>query len=273
MQALRQLGAGIALSAFSVVIVIGGLLLALAEGGMVPTSAAATTTNMPTGEVIVTLQVLPLDFTNTPPGLTATTTVSPTPPPTLVNCPPPVGWLPIVVQASDTLETLSLTYHISTDLLKSGNCLLNNDLISGSILYVPPQATATLKPCGAPASWVNYTVVAGDTLYSISLRYQISWQELMQANCLETSYIKTGQVLKVPNIPVNTVPVPTNTTVIIVPSDTPQQPTLTQNIPSPTSSATVPAPTDTLPPATETPSATLPPSETPTPTETPTPEI
>lgn len=271
MQSLRQFGAGIALSAFSVVIVMGGLMLALAQGGMAPARPTDNPiTEMPTGEVIVTLQVLPLDFTNTPSGSTPTTTVSPTPPPTLVNCPPPAGWLPILTQPSDTLESLAQTYHVSVDLLRTSNCLLNNDLIANSILYVPPLPTATLKPCGAPVGWGSYIVAAGDTLYSISLRYYISWQELMQANCLTTSYIRTGQVLRVPNIATSTVPAPTATHTTVAPaSNTPPPATLTQTIP--TATDTLPTPTDTLPPVSETPSQTATPSETPTPTETPTP--
>lgn len=266
MQSLRQIGAGLLLSALSVIIVLGGLSLALAEGGMVPV-ASPTISNIPTGEIITALPTLPLSFTNTPRGLDFTATASLTPPPTLINCPPPAGWLPIIIQSNDTLAGLAQTYHSTTDALKTGNCLLNDELITNSILYVPAQPIATLKPCGPPANWSTYTVAAGDTLYAISLHYRISWQQLMQANCLTTSYIKTGQALRVPTVAVNTVVIPTFTytpipTVVETLEITPtlSLPTETETLPATTE---VPAPTETSP-ASETPLASGP-ETTPTP--------
>ncbi len=260
MQSLQQIGAGILLSACSVLIVLGGLALALAEGGMA--SGIPATNTVPTGEIITVFPTLPLSFTNTPRGADFTATASLTPPPTLISCPPPAGWLPIVIQPYDTLDSLAQTYHSTVDVLQKSNCLLNQKLVANSILYVPPQPTSTLKPCGPPFNWGTYTVRAGDTLYGISLLYHISWQELMQANCLDTTYIKTGQVLRVPNLPTSIPPVPTDTAI----------PTLTQ-IPAVTLTPSMipPTPTETLPATTEVPSPTTAPSNTPIPSETPTP--
>ena len=270
MQSLRQIGAGLLLSAFSVVMVLGGLLLALVEGGMAP-ARVATAENAPTGEVITAYPTLPLSFTNTPRGPDFKSTASLTPPPTLINCPPPAGWYPIVIQPYDTLASLAQTYNITIEALQKGNCLLSSQLIANSIVYVPALPTSTLKPCGAPADWGTYTVVAGDTLYGISLRYRIGWQELMQANCLDTTYIKIGQVLRVPNVPISTDVIPTSTP---IPTATTIPPviTLTPAIPTPTDVLPLPTSTETLPATTEVPSPTSSPlpSETPTLTETPT---
>ena len=280
MQSLRQIGAGLLLGILSVMMVLGGLSLSLAQGGLAQGSIIAPNA---TGEVIATLQILPFSFTNTPRSDIFLPTVTYTPPPTLVNCPPPVGWLPIVIQPNDTLESLAQTYNSTADALQTGNCLLTNELIANSILYVPPQPISTIKPCGAPLGWDSkYTVNAGDTLYGISLRYQVTWQELMLANCLDTSYIKTGQVLQVPN----TAPVSTATTSIDTPiptateTETPES-TLTISIPTPVETETetpsaitdVPTPTETeTPPATtEVPSPTAIPSETFIPSEPTTP--
>lgn len=267
MQSLRQIGAGLLLSAFSVVIVLGGLSLALAEGGMASV-ASPTAANLPTGEVITAIPTLPISFTNTPRGLNFTATVPLSPLPTLINCPPPVGWLPITVQSSDTLAELAQTYHITMDALQKGNCLLNQTLITNSILYVPAQSLPTLKVCGAPADWGTYTVAAGDTLYAISLLYRISWQQLMQANCLDTSYIKTGQLLRVPNVLVSTMTLQMSTNTPV--------PTIAETLEI-TSTPSIPTETETLPAMTEVPTlteTTIPASETPLPSEpetTPTP--
>lgn len=265
MQSFRQIGAGILLSAFSIVMVMGALMLALVEGGGRSTSGI----NIPTGAIIATLQILPASFTNTPQGISLPATASLTPPPTLANCPPPAGWLAIVVQPSDTLRSIAETYHSTVEILQKSNCLLNEVLIANSVIYVPAQPTATPRPCGAPANWGMYTVKQGDTLYAISLLYRVSWQELMQANCLDTSYIKTGQVLRVPNVAVSTVAAPSET---LNPTETeapeitltPSIPTLTPSISTPTDEA--PTPSETTPATnTEVPTATTVASETPLP--------
>ena len=273
MQSLRQIGAGLLLGAFSVIMVLGGLTLALVQGGVTPNSITTTKTieNIPTGEIIATLEILPFSFTNTPRAFNLTATASYTPPATLVNCPPPAGWLPIMIQPNDTLDSLAQIYGSTSDTLQKSNCLLNHELIANSILYVPPQPISTRKPCGAPFGWNTYSVRAGDTLYGISLLYRVTWQELMQANCLDTSYIKTGQLLRVPNVQISTVvPAPTVTPIVAATETLESIPTLTDVIPTATDS---PPPTETLPAATETPPATTAPSDTPIPSEptTPTP--
>ena len=281
MQSLRQVGAGILLGVISVVIVLGGLTLALAEGGMAPAAVStdAPTENTPSGEMVTVFPTLPLlIFTDTPQGLDFTATASLTPPPTPINCPPPAGWLPIVTKSYDTLASLAQTYHTTADLLRAKNCLLNDQLIANSILYVPAQPTATRMPCGAPLNWGYYTVVAGDTIYHIGLLYRVTPDALMQANCLYTSAIRPGQVLRVPNVPTSTAPVAANTpSPTLTPALSPTEgattvpPTIS---PSPTAGATetvTPTPTEVLPTATEIPSPTtssneaLPPSVTPTP--------
>ena len=278
MQSLRQVGAGILLGVISVVIVLGGLALALAEGGMAPAvSTAFPTENTPSGEIVVTtFPTLPLlTFTDTPRGPGATATVSPTPPPTLVNCPPPAGWLPIVTQPYDTLASLAQTYHTTVELLQVKNCLLNDQLIANSILYVPPLPTSTVIPCGAPLNWGYYTVIAGDTLYRLSLLYRVTVTALMQANCLNTSVIRPGQVLRVPNVPTSTAPISSNTpTSTPTPALSPTAGTTERSTftPTPTEGAAetiTPTPTEmateTLPATTEVPSPTPLPSVTPTP--------
>jgi LysM repeat protein len=267
MQSFRQIGAGILLAVISVVIVLGGLALALAEGGMIPASPTdLPDENTPPGEIVTVFPTLPLPiFTNTPPGLGLTATITLTPPPTLTNCPPPAGWLPIVIQSFDTLDSLAQTYRTTVDLLRVNNCLLNDQLIANSILYVPPLPTPTLVPCGAPPNWGNYTVVAGDTLYRIGLLYRVTPEELMRANCLTTSVIRVGQTLKVPNVPTSTSPVIsiTNTPIPTQTATGTSSIILTPSLPAPSPTGTI---TQT-PPATEIPTTTM----TPLPTDTLTP--
>jgi LysM repeat protein len=79
-------------------------------------------------------------------------------------------------------------------------------------------------PCSPKKDWPVYTVVRGDTLWSIARATGTHWQELKSANCLPDSRIYAGQLLFVPRLPVEP---PT-----ITPTFTP---TITETItPSPT---------------------------------------
>ncbi len=189
------------------------------------------------------------------PAPTATTTFTPPPPPT--SCPPPVGWVAIVVQVYDTLPGLAQTYQTSADAIRQANCLVSDQLVPGSFLYVPPLPTATLIPCGAPAGWVNYVVQSGDTLFSLSQKFRVSVAELQRANCLGGStFIQAGKVIKVPNVPTST---PLN-------SATPSATFIVIKEETPTPTLTLPAPTTESPPTTLVPSQTpIPPSDTPPP--------
>ncbi len=264
MGSLRQVGAGILLGVISIIVILGGFSLALVEGGALPAASAASPTLTPTPAISSTLfPTLSVPSTNTPqiiqitdtPSITPTSTsilptaglASLTPASTLTICPPPAGWLPIVVRSYDTLTSLAQTYHTSVDLLRTKNCLLNDQLVTGSILYVPSLLpSATFMACGAPAGWVYYTVLPGDTLYHISQLYRVSVNQLMQANCMRTTNINVGQRLRVPNVatstpPASDTPLPTVTEMpSALPSDTsaPDTSTPTATNPPPTASAT-----------------------------------
>ena len=270
MESLRQVGAGLLLGIISIIIILSGFSLAMVEAGLAPIAASTPPTASPTVSILVTgFPTLPLPSTNTPlaistatPTATSISSTTPTPtstylstlPATLAICPPPYGWRPIVVQADQTLASLALQYRTTAELLRTKNCLLNDQLVTGSILYVPPVPTSTSFACGSPANWGYYRVSAGDTLYHIGVLYRVSVSQLMQANCLYTSSISAGQLLRVPNVatstPAFTTPVPTLTE---IPSATP--------LPTDT-------PSDTPLPATPTETAIPTASDTQTPTET-----
>ncbi len=67
--------------------------------------------------------------------------------PTLTSCSPPSNWVRYVVQAGDTLFKLSNAVGISDwHVLMAANCLPNDNLATGQILYLPrlPARTPTL---------------------------------------------------------------------------------------------------------------------------------
>ena len=264
MQALRQMGGGVLIAVISLLLVIGGISLSLAESNPpeqpTPTPLPpiiSTSLELPTSTSIIastnTIEVSTLTSTATP---SATLAVA-------VVCNRPTGWLQITVNASDTLYTIAERYKTTAEILDASNCLNNTLPAVGSLLSVPPIPTVTVIPCGPPFGWVKaYTVRPGDNLYRISLLYRTTVPQLQRANCMGSSItIYTGQLLWVPNVPTST---PGVTVVPNFPTATPTlQPTSTFIVtesPVPTITS---APTNTNIPPTATASITPFPSSTP----------
>jgi len=73
----------------------------------------------------------------------------------------------------------------------------------------PPAPTVTATPCGpVPAGWVPYTVRAGDTLFGLASQVGLSQESVVQANCLVSPELLTGQVLYLPFNPCTPAPLP-----------------------------------------------------------------
>jgi LysM repeat protein len=303
MKAMRELLIGMLTAIASIVIVMGGITLSLAQGQPValfptPVIPGNTLTPVPTAQGVPNPTVLS-GF-----NLSVTATLSPVPSITTTeivptNCPPPRGWQQYVVPSGVNLDDLARSRGTTVARLMEANCLVSQDLMPDIILYVPPkpthepthteqaQATDTPEPtrttakvtpvtCGQPHGWGLYYVRSGDTLYHLGMIFNTTVTELQRANCLGNStYIYAGQQLYVP-IP----PTPTPTK---IPTEAPTVPHKTNtrtatNIPiftlSPTKTFT-PLPTRTYtnthtPTPTPTSTFTFTPPPTATPTSTPT---
>lgn len=238
MQSLRQLGGGVIIALISVLLVIGGITLALAE--TLP-SQATPTPLVPT----ISMEFPTATYTLPPIMASETTTatqiqiVQPSVTNTLfvantlsiqTSCTAPSGWVRITTSSGDTIYSLAQRYKTTAESLGIANCLSSFDIPAGLALYVPPVPTITVIPCGPPAGYVkNHVVQQGDNLYRIALSYGITYQQLQRANCMGSSTtIYAGQLLWVPNISTRT-PVPGVTVVPDFPTAT------TTQIPSATS--------------------------------------
>jgi type VI secretion system secreted protein VgrG len=246
MRTARQLLGGLWIALLSGGIILGGLSLSLAEGDMtvLPSDTPALPSPSPT------VPAFPPPVETAAPSLPPTETASPlpvTPPP---SCPPPAGWQAYLVQPGDTLQVLAVSYNTTPEALIQANCLPTASLQPGAYLYLPPAPTRTPIPCGPPSSWIRYTVVRGDTLYSLAQYYGVTVQQIQQANCMGSSTILvTGRQLYVPPKPPRTfTPTPSLTaTYTSTPTHTPETPTSTptaSDTPVPTSTYT-PEPTNT----------------------------
>jgi LysM repeat protein len=226
MQALRQLGVGVIVAIVSVILVVGGVFLSLAE--TLPPAATPTQIppTFPQSFPTPTATTIGFPASETPtasPVPTLSETASPTLPsasPTI--CTPPAGWIQVTAGSGDTVYSLAQRYKTTAENLNAANCLTAAELPAGMALYVPPVPTVTVIPCGPPFGWVrNYVVRPGDTLFRIALAYNTTYPRLQRANCMGSSTtIYVGQRLWVPNVPPRT-PVPGVTTIPTFPTNTP----------------------------------------------------
>jgi len=270
MKALRQMGSGFIIGIISLLLVIGGISLSLAESSA--PSLPPTPSPIPTTFAVEFASPLPSP-TLLPETPTEISTLVPTATLALAqptSCTIPAGWVAVTIGANDTLYSIAERYKTTADNLDTSNCLNNTLPAAGSILYVPPVPTVTVIPCGPPSSWIKaYTVKAGDNLYRISLLYRTTVAQLQSANCMGSStIIHVGQLLWVPNVPTSTpgititltrtatVATSTSTVNFSTPTNTP---TNTPDFSTPTNTATnTPLPTTTWSP---TPSVTPPPTQ------------
>ena len=211
MQSLRQLGGGVIIAIVSVLLVIGGISLALAE--TLPPQATPTpipptiSLDFPTAtftpspafiESVTATATFPVVVTDT---VFATNTLF-----VQASCNKPAGWIPVAVTIGDSVYSLAQRYKTTPENLGMANCLSSFDVPVGFVIYVPPVPTVTVIPCGPPPGYVKrYVVQRGDTLYSIASLYRITYPTLQRANCMGSSTtIYAGQLLWVPNIIVAT---------------------------------------------------------------------
>lgn len=122
-----------------------------------------------------------------------------------------------IVQKSETLYSLSRKYGVTVaEIQKANNMGSSNAINIGQKLIIPFEkeesksentSTTVTKPV---AQYKDYTVVKGDTLYSIAKNNNLTVDKLREINNLSTtSILKIGQVLNVPNSSTTAVTNPT----------------------------------------------------------------
>jgi LysM repeat protein len=91
-----------------------------------------------------------------------------------------------VVAAKETLYLISRQYDVSIDDIKKLNNLPGNDLTLGQELMIPGKTTLTVAPNPIEMKSLSgvHTVVAKETMYSISRQYGITVQQLKEWNNL-----------------------------------------------------------------------------------------
>lgn len=94
------------------------------------------------------------------------------------------------VTRGDTLYSIAISHNTTVDEIKRLNNLTSNTLSIGQVLYLPKSSNNN--------SPNTYTVVSGDTLYSIARKYNTTPDAIKRLNDLTSNTISIGQVLEIP---------------------------------------------------------------------------
>ena len=95
-----------------------------------------------------------------------------------------------IVKKGDTLWNIARTYNTTVDEIKKLNNLSSNSLSIGQIIKIPKKEEVS--------NYDIYTVKKGDTLYAIAKQFNISVNDIIEANNLKTNTLQIGQLLSIP---------------------------------------------------------------------------
>lgn len=114
----------------------------------------------------------------------------------------PPGSLIYTVQPSDTLYTISLLFGVSTQSILALNNIPNPARIyPGLKIFMPPNAVNPFQPI--EPGIIRYSVLPGDTIYRIALRFGTTVQSILNSNPgLNPQRLIPGQSITV-SIPAN----------------------------------------------------------------------
>ena len=125
-----------------------------------------------------------------------------------LNCP---GGQVYTVRRGDTLSLIAQRYNTTVmDIMRANPQITNpNLIIVGQQICVPGA--------GTPCPGFSYTIKAGDTLYSLAQRYNITVRDILNVNPgINPDNLQVGQVICIPAEPP---PVPRPRCIVLAPTD------------------------------------------------------
>ena len=102
---------------------------------------------------------------------------------------PETGTIQYIVQSGDTLWAIARRYGTTVDAIKNLNGLASDRLNIGQVLNIPVSQTE---------SYIEYTVLPGDTLWAIAKKYNTTVTAIQNLNQLTGTLINVGQILRIP---------------------------------------------------------------------------
>lgn len=101
-----------------------------------------------------------------------------------------------VVKSGDTLYSIAKKYNTTVSEIKDLNNLSTNTLKIGSVLKIPSPSDTEIEEND---NYISYTIKTGDTLYSISKKYNTTVDTIKNLNNLTSNTLTIGQTLKIPS--------------------------------------------------------------------------
>lgn len=115
-----------------------------------------------------------------------------------------MGWAEerYAVKPGDTLFKISKSYGISVEVLKKANGLENNGVKPRQVLLIPYRKGKGKEEMVRRPSveTESYIVKKGENLYSISKRVGLSVEEIKRTNQLQSTTLRSGQVIVLPKM-------------------------------------------------------------------------
>ncbi len=99
-----------------------------------------------------------------------------------------------IVKSGDSLYSIAKLYNTTVDVLKDINNLPSNTLAIGDKIKIPASNSSQ------NTTYSDYTVVKGDSLYSIATKFNTTVNEIKSINNLTSNTLAINQVLKIPSL-------------------------------------------------------------------------
>ena len=109
------------------------------------------------------------------------------------SLPPTTEQTTYIVKKGDSLWSIANQFGVTVDDILKINNLSSSTLQIGQELRIPSSSSPS-----NPSQTKNYTVQKGDSLWTISRKYNVSVDDIIRANNLSSSSLQIGQVLKIP---------------------------------------------------------------------------
>ena len=100
------------------------------------------------------------------------------------------GYITYTVKKGDNLYNIAREYGVTVETIKQANNLTSNLLSIGQVLKIP---TTNIE-----IDYQEYVVEKGDSLYSIAQKFNVTVDDIIEKNNLQTTILSVGQILKIP---------------------------------------------------------------------------
>ena len=111
----------------------------------------------------------------------------------------PPSFINYTVKKGDNLYSIAKNNNISVDTIIQDNALNTNNLFIGQVLKIRTDNSVVEECFGSSYSPTTntYTVKKGDSLYSISKKFNTTVNDLISKNNLKSTNLSIGQILKI----------------------------------------------------------------------------